>query len=155
MPLKSYAAQQRFTTSFPLCPQFLHLFYCNTSWDPQASTDAHICLCFSNIATNRFFKLYCLQWRFTCDLRWLFSAFDVLPLGVYRLTVNPSWLRVSAKCLMQWFSTCGTCTTGGTWAPLWWYSEESPPCILTLWWYLERQRFSEVVLCVKRLRTTL
>ena len=28
--------------------------------------------------------------------------------------------------LYQWFSTCGTRTTGGTWAPLWWYAEESP-----------------------------
>ena len=30
------------------------------------------------------------------------------------------------KPLIQWFSNCGTCTTGGTWAPLWWYSEEFP-----------------------------
>ena len=27
--------------------------------------------------------------------------------------------------LDQWFPTCGTSTTGGTWAPLWWYTEES------------------------------
>ena len=29
-----------------------------------------------------------------------------------------------------------------------------PPYILTLWWYLEKQIFSEVVYGVKRLRTT-
>ena len=28
--------------------------------------------------------------------------------------------------------------------------EESPPYILTLWWYMERQIFSEVVLGVKK-----
>ena len=33
-------------------------------------------------------------------------------------------------------------------------AEESASCILALWWYLERQMFSEVVLGVKRLRTT-
>ena len=43
----------------------------------------------------------------------------------------------------------------------WWYLSPTlvvlrsyPPYILTLWWYLERQIFSEVVLGVKRLRTT-
>ena len=36
------------------------------------------------------------------------------------------------------------------WAP----SEESPPYILTLWLYFERQIYYELILGLKRLRTT-
>ena len=60
------------------------------------------------------------------------------------MTVNTLTHSVVSSNLMQWFSTCAMCTTDGT--------LESPN-IFTLWWYLERQIFSEVVPGVKRLRT--